>query len=437
MQNDTLARRHAERRYDIQVQRDLTRNFMAHLGHGMLGQTGFRLIMAPTFLPAYIMLLSGSQFVVGLALSLQAMGMMLTPLVGASLIEYRKRVLPVGLLTGGAMRGSILLIALSGFFLEGHWTLIAIMVSLALLGMFQGMQGVIFNFLMSKVIPVQKRGRLSGIRNFLAGITSAAVAWIGGTYLIGDVPTAQGYSWTFLLAFVLTSMGLLILLAVREPEPPTVRDKQSLWDRMGDLPQMFKEDPAFTRYFLARSLATMGRMAMPFYFLYAGGSIGITGQTLGTVTFAFTISGTISNLVWGTIADKTGFRFTFLISIAVWVLSTLLLMFAAGMLVTIVVFIGIGAAVQGFQSSSQNLTLEFGDRDDLPLRIAVANTASELAGTIGPLFGGLLAAWLGYPAVFTASIAFLIIGGLVVGWYVPEPRYQRSAPATGYHRRAL
>jgi len=193
--NSPLAEKHAERRYQLQVQRDLTRNFMVHLGHGMLGQTGFRLLMAPTFLPAYILMLSGgSQLIVGLALSIQALGMMLTPMVGANLIEHRKRVLPIGFLTGGAMRMMVLLIALSGFFLEGEATLIAVVACLLFFGLFQGMQGVIFNFLMSKVIPVSKRGRLTGLRNFLAGITSAAVAWVGGHYLLGENPTADGYS---------------------------------------------------------------------------------------------------------------------------------------------------------------------------------------------------------------------------------------------------
>ncbi|MEX0943349.1 MAG: MFS transporter [Pseudomonadales bacterium] len=427
-----MAARHAERRYSIQVQRDLTRNFIAHLAHGMLGQTGFRLLNAPTFLPAYVMMLSGgSEFAVGLALSVQALGMMLTPMVGATLIEHRKRVLPVGFLTGGAMRAMVLLIALSGFFLEGLYTLGAIMVCLLFLGLFQGMQGVIFNFLMSKVIPVSKRGRLTGLRNFLAGITSAAVAWLGGHYLLGDEPTAVGYSWTFLLAFVLTTIGLLMLLAVREPEPPTVPKKQGLLQRLGDVPQLLRDDPAFTRYFLARSLATMGRMAMPFYILYAGQSLGLTGQLLGLVTFAFTMAGTFSNLVWGSIADRTGFRRTFLLAIALWVMSTLLLVFSSGLVLTVMVFVGIGAAVQGFQNSSQNLTLEFGGRDDLPVRIAIANTASEIAGTIGPLLGGLLAAWLGYLPVFVASITFLVIGGTVVRIYVPEPRKRRTAAIRG------
>lgn len=423
MEPDSPALRRAERRYQIEIQRNLSWNFSAQLVHGMLGQTGFRLINAPTFLPAYLMMLSGgSEFIVGLALSLQAFGMVLTPMVGANLIEHRKRVLPLGFFVGGLMRTTILMIALSGLFLAGQSTLIALLVCLTLLGLFQGMQGVIFNFLMSKVIPVSKRGRLTGLRNFLAGITSAVVAWLGGTYLIGDDPTAAGYSWTFLLAFVLTTVGLLSLLAMREPEPPTVKQKQSLKKRFGDVPQLLRDDPAFTRYFLARSLATMGRMSMPFYILYAGQSIGLTGATLGIVTFAFTISGTFSNLVWGALSDRRGFRDTFLFSIALWVASTLLLMSSDGYLITVLVFVGVGAAVQGFQNASMNLTLEFGDREDLPVRIALANMASEVAGTIGPLLGGLLAALWNYEAVFITSVVFLTIGGIVVRIYVPEPR---------------
>ncbi len=422
-------RRRAERVFHVQVQRNLTRNYLAHLGHGMLGQTGFRLINAPTFLPAYIMLLSGgSELAVGLALSLQALGMTLTPLLGANLIEHRRRVLPVGMLTGGAMRLMVLGMALSGLLLAPPIALISLMVFMALLGLFQGMQGVIFNFLMSKVIPVSKRGRLTGLRNFLAGITSAGVAWLGGKYLIGDLPTAAGYSHTFLFAFVLTSFGLLLLLFMREPETPAVKPDISLRERLRQLPAMMKGDPAFSRYVMARALATMGRMAVPFYILHASQDVGLSGATLGIMTFAFMLSGTVSNLVWGALADWRGFRLAFLSAIGLWILASLLLIYSSGMTATILVFIGIGAAVQGFQNASMNLTLEFGQRADLPVRIAVANTVSEVAGTLGPLLGGALATAFGYPVVFATSMAFLIVGGAVVNYYVPEPRHDRSNP---------
>ena len=326
MSKPDVAARHAERRYEIFVQRNLTRNFTAHLLHGMLGQTGFRFINAPTFIPAYLLMLSGgSDLVVGAALALQGLGQMLTPLIGANLISHRSRVLPIGFVTGTLMRSCVLLMGLAGFFLGNDALLITMMVLLMLFGLLEGMQGVIFNYLMSKVIPVKKRGRLTGFRNFLAGTTAAAVAYIGGAYLIGAEASITGYSWTFLLAFVLTAIGLLMLLGVREPEPPEVKVQLSLFEQLREVPQLLSAEKTFRRFIVARTIATTGRMAMPFYILYAGQTIGLSGTTLGMVTFAFTMSGTVSNLLWGFIADRRGFRLVLLITGFLWIVATMLL----------------------------------------------------------------------------------------------------------------
>lgn len=421
----------SEQKYQQNINRYLARNFSAQLAHGLLGQTGFRLLNAPTFLPAYILLLSGgSDIAVGITLALQSLGMAITPLLGAHLIEHRTRVLPPGFLIGGGMRLCILVIALAGWLLPAHSALLVIQVFLLFMGMFAGMQGVVFNVLMSKVIPVRKRGRLTGYRNFLAGLTSAGVAGYGGVYLIGNQPNAEGYSMVFGLAFMLTSIGLAMLLLVKEPEPPTIRDKQALLSRLAQLPALMRDDPAFTRYFIARAVTTAGRMAMPFYILYVGTSLELSGQTLAMVTVTFTLSATISNLAWGFIADRKGFRFTFLLSVILWIMATLGLLFShllgQGVLPILVVFAAIGAATQGFLNSSQNLTLEFGHRDDLPMRIGIANSCSELAGALGPLLGGILATMFNYQTVFWVSIVFLAIGASVVIRSVPEPRFANT-----------
>ncbi|MGA1372381.1 MAG: MFS transporter [Pseudomonadales bacterium] len=414
--------RRAERRYQLEIRRNLKRNFFIHLVHGMLGQTGFRLVNAPTFLPAYILLLSGSDIAVGIALALQALGMTLTPLIGANLIEHRPRVLPAGLSTGGAMRISILGMGLSGLLLDPPWALWAMFLWLTVFGLSQGIQGVIFNVLLSKVIPPNKRGRLTGLRNFTAGVVSAGVALAGGHYFLGAEPNAAGYSYTFLLSFALTMLGLFALSFTVEPIPPTLRPQRSLLIGLRGIPSLLRDDPLFTRYFIARALATFGRMALPFYILHAGQSMALTGSALGLITMAFTLAATFSNLLWGSMGDRYGFRSVYLASLALWVASTLLLLVTSGLVASVAVFIGIGAASQGFQNASQNLTLEFGNRHDLPMRIAIANTAAELAGTLGPIAGGLLAHHFGYPAMFLVSVVFLAAGGLMVALRVPEPR---------------
>ena len=151
--------------------------------------------------------------------------------------------------------------------------------------------------------------------------------------------------------------------------------------------------------------------------------IAQSGQLLFLVTVAFTLAGTVSNLLWGTLADRWGFRLVFLLSIAVWVAGTTLLLISSGLVLTSLVFVAIGAAVQGFQHSAMNMTLEFGHRDDLPVRIAIANSTSELAGALGPLLGGVIAAAYGYMALFSTSVAFLLAGGVMVALFVPEPRH--------------
>ena len=396
----------AEAAYQTRVRADLRRNYLAPLCHGLLGQTGFRLLNAPTFIPAYVYILTGTEIAVGIARSLQAFGMFLSPILGATAIEHRKRVLPFGLVIGASMRFAVLGIALACFFLSDEWAIRAICVLLACFGFLMGMQGVIFSFLMSKVIPVERRGVLLGLRNFLAGLTASGVAYLGGKYLVEPNVWGNGYATTFLLAFVLTSLGLAMLLFVKEPEPPRLRVATSVRDRLSDLPALLRSDPGYTRYFLARALATMGRMAVPFYFIYAGKVIGITGSSLAILTPCFLLSNSGTNLVWGWIADRTGFRVVFLTALTVWVLSAVMLMASTTMFGFAAAFVGLGAGIGGFMMSAQNIVLEFGTREDLPLRIAVANSASELVGAFGPIIGAGISILWSYEALFCVAIVF-------------------------------
>jgi MFS family permease len=419
-----------------QVRRDLPRNFGAHVLHGLLGQTGFRLVNAPTFLPAYILMLSGSEFVVGLCRSIQYLGMFLSPMLGASLIEHRQRVLPVGFAVGIAMRLQVLGIALAGFFLEPPEAVICICIFLFFFGFTMGMQGVIFNFLMSKVIPVDRRGFLVGLRTSLAGVTAAGVAYLGGRYLVAPNVFGNGYAVIFLVAFVLTSIGLAMLLMVREPMPPAVRPSVSLATRLRDLPDLLRADRSFTYYVLGRALATMGRMAIPFYILYVGDVIGVatesghgmpTGTTLGVLSTAFIIGNSVTNFVWGLIADRTGFRLVFLVAIAVWIAGALGIMAATTLTGFTLGFLAVGIGMGGFQMAAQNMALEFGTRADLPVRIALGNTAQEFIGFLGPLIGGVIAVVWSKQSLFAVSIAFQLIAIAMVLVFVDEPRHRLTA----------
>jgi MFS family permease len=289
-----------------------------------------------------------------------------------------------------------------------------------------GMQGVIFNYLMSKVIPVKRRGRLLGLRNALAGITAAIVAYLGGEFLVGENFLGNGYAATFLLAFALTSLGLGMLLLVREPQPPEVRLPSQLRQRLRELPALFREDRAYTYYTLCRALATMGRMATPFYIVYARDTIGLTGTNIGILSTAFVAANSVSNLAWGAMADRSGFRGVFVVTLVLWIVSVLGMMASSSIAGFVLAFIGIGAGMGGFQMAAQNMVLEYGSRKDLPIRIAVANSAQEAVGAIGPLLGGLLAVFFGLDFLFGLAIAFQVAAIALVLSRVDEPRHRKT-----------
>ncbi|MBC2776800.1 MFS transporter [Parasphingopyxis marina] len=408
--------------YDQFVRDNLRHNYIAHFTHGMLGMTGFRILMAPTFLPAYLFALTGSNALVGLGQSLLQAGATISPMISASNIEHRRRVLPVALRTGMAMRFQILGLALAGFFLTGSPLLIATFVFIFLLGFFQGQQRVIFQMLLSKVIPIDVRGRLQAYRNVAGAGLAALISYLAGVWFIGHNVLGNGYATTFLLSFVLTTVGLLILYRfMREPEPPTVRERMSIRERLRDLPELLA-DRDYRWFLVAQSFGVAARISTPFCILYAADKIEVSGAMLGLLTVGFLGADTLSNLVWGYLGDSRGYRLTFILAMIVWLAALLLLIAANGPIPIFLAFFGIGASMSGYMMSATTMILEFGKRDDLPMRLALSTTAETSMAAIGPLLGGVIAAYYGYVPLFWISIGLLCVTLAILLFRVREPR---------------
>jgi MFS family permease len=369
---------------------------------------------------------------VGVALAAQFMGMALSSIPGAKMIEHRSLVMRVIYAVGWGMRAQVLGLALSAYFLSGSIALVAAFIFLALFGFFGGMQGVAFSLLMSKVIPVQQRGRLTGMRNFLGGLAASGVAYLGGTYLVGTNFLGSGYGSTFMVAFILTSIGISALSFIREPKSLVTRKSSSLLQRLADVPAILKEDVHYRRFLFARALAALGTAAVPFYVLYVGKFVELSGGTLGYLSLAFLLAQTISNLMWGRIADKHGYRLVFILSVGMWSVSMFGLLMVSTLPLFLLAFCGLGAGFGGYQVASQNFVLEFGrGGHDLPMLIALSDTASHLMMALGPILGGLIASRFDYASLFWIAFLFKVISVLLIlGVQEPRQRKQCSDAAT-------
>jgi MFS family permease len=287
---------------------------------------------------------------------------------------------------------------------------------------------VVFGILMAKVVPISRRGRLQAWRNATGGLIAAVLAYFAGRWFIGPDLFGNGYGVTFIFAFILTSLGLTALnLLIKEPEPPTTRPKARLRERLSDFPKLIAADRGYMYFLIVQMLATASRLAVPFYIIYVGSTIELTGGTLGLLSLAYLGADTLSNRVWGYLGDKTGFRLILLLSLIAWVASTVLLMSVHELPMIFVAFFGLGAAQSGYMMGAQTMILEFGTRDDMPMRIAFSATAEGIMASLGPLAGGIMATVLGYEAVFGVSIGFLVAALVLLILFVKEPRTARMA----------
>ncbi|MCP4751750.1 MAG: MFS transporter [Proteobacteria bacterium] len=412
--------------FEDHVKRNLRRNYAVNLLYGLFGTTGFRLFFAPTFVPKYIKTLSGSNIVVGLLQAVGSLMHIITLIFAVRIAEtdrLRNRVVVIGL----SMRVQILLMALAGFFLGNRLNLIMFFIFYALFNLLIGIQNVVYNMIMSKIIPIDIRGTFVGIRDFLGGFTAWLVAR-QASVMIADIPFPQSYAWIFLTAFVLTTTGLCFFAASREPAAPSAyAPTPPILKLFGEMKTMLRLDPSFRNFVIVRALSSASMIGMPYYILYATDSLNLHFSDVADITTYLFITETLFTLVWGRLADRFGFRAVFLLGLLFMTSAIALLIFVAPTLILIrLVFALVGAGMGGFMIGSNNMVLEFGTMEDRPRRIVVAAIAGDIMRGVAPLFGGFVADTCGYLQVFWLGLALLLISVAVLYRLVEEPRHSAS-----------
>lgn len=418
----------AQENFDEHVRRNFRWNFTVNMLYGLFGTTGWQLIMAPIFVPLYMKELGGSNTMVGLLLFCGGMSRFLTPLLTAPLVEHYPFMKNKSVFVGSLMRSQLLCMALGGFYFSRSMNIRSFFVFFSLFNLFMGMQHVVYQTVMSKVIPVERRGRFMGLRNFLGGLSAAGVAFIAGSF-IENLPFPDSYAATYLLAFCLTCVGLVFFAFSREPATPSVPKKTPVFERLRSIPSLVRADANFGKYLICCAVGSLALMSNSFFIIYVYEELSITGGGLGFIASIFFMARTSANIVFGPIADRKGFRLVFILSASIWVSGMIaLLVLPMSYALAIFFFVAFGAGVSGFRMSMNNMVFEFGTTAERPMRIAVVSSVSELANGIGPLVAGLLADSVSYKPIFIISIVCAVSALIMMFTLVTEPRFTSGQP---------
>jgi MFS family permease len=240
--------------------------------------------------------------------------------------------------------------------------------------------------------------------------------------ILDSRPYPENFAILFVLGFGFTAISWVGLALNREPESPIVKQPIKLSHYFKQLPDLLRRQHNYRRYLTSYSISKLGAMAVGFFLVYANTQFGLSGGQVGLLTGVLIGSEAVMNLIWGWIGDRRGHKLVLTGSAFALALASLTAWLAVTPAAFVAAFILLGAAIAGDQVSRFNIVLEFAAPEDQPTYIGLTNSLLAPVTTLAPLIGGWLATWAGYPGLFGTAMIIAGLGGLLLAFWVQEPR---------------
>jgi predicted MFS family arabinose efflux permease len=293
---------------------------------------------------------------------------------------------------------------------------------------FDGVSAVAWFDIISKMLPLNIRGRVLGWTQ-----AAAFVLQFGASFLVTWALSAAGpaFPGNYALLVFLAALGLIIsttsLLFYGEPPGDVSNNVSGQLSISAHARHILKNDRAFRQSSIVRVLSGGIALAIPFYSVHAITQLSLPENLLGVFLAAQTIGGVVSALITGAISERRGsrivIRITLLLAMVPPALGVLLNLIGPGggailVVGNILIFAAIGATDGSFLLGFLQYIMEIAPDVERTAYTGLANTIGG-ATVIASLIGGVLLQATSYPVLFVAAAAGPAIG-LLVAWGLPK-----------------
>lgn len=410
--------------YEAAIQKNQGWNFWVNVMDLTFYNLALSFIYSSTVLSLYASHLTRSTVLIGLIPAIQSVGYFLPQLLSAQHSEQLWRQKPFIQKVSVMERLPYLFVALNCLLWPSAPPAISFAIlamSLALATLTGGFIGPAWNHMLSKVIPLERRGFFFGLSSATGGMLGVAGAALSRHVLASNAfPTSFGIC--FLLCFAAQVMSWVGLSLNREPpRQPQVAalPAREYWRR---LPDVLRRDPNFCRYLVARSLIVLGGMAGALYIVYGKRAFAVDDAFAADLTMAALITQTATTPLLGMLADRRGNKLLSEVSALLGAGALVLVLLAPDSLWLYPVFMLMNGALSTTFVAGQGITMEFGGPGNLPTYVALANTLLALPMLVAPILGGWLADTIGFGNLFIVALLFSLAGWMAMRWAVRDPR---------------
>ena len=415
-----------------EVERNYPFNFIVNALDGAIYWFGFSFITPTIILPLYLSHFTSNPLIIGLIPFLNTAGFLLPQMFVANFVERAplKKWFPVNL-GFFTERVPVFFFAPIAYFLAVGHPLQALLLFLFFYAWYSFGAGVIivgWQDLISKIIPVDRRGRFFGITNFIGNATGILGA-LSVAFVLEKFAFPLGYVFSFAAAAVLIFLSWYCLSLAREPAVASQKPAVSQLEYLRSLPEVVRRDPNFLKYILAQIVFSLSGMATGFLMVYSAKTWNLPDAQAGGFVIAMQVGQTVSNLFFGFLADRKGHKLSLEIAFFLSIVSLALAVVAPGPLWFYPIFFLRGAIAAGTFISGVSIVLEFTGPQNRATYIGLANTIPGVAGSIAPLLGGLLAGAISYQWMFILSLVIGSLAFLVLRFAVKDPRHTANSLA--------
>lgn len=399
-------------------------NFFLNVFDGSIYSFAMSFVSLQTVLPVFVKKLSGSDIAVGLIPVIWSVGFNFPQVFVSNHVRklgYKK---PWMLKTALLQRIPWLLLAFLSYFLienvDSEAALIIIFAGLAIAAFGGSINLPGWFDLISKITPVQLRGRLFAYRSVLG----AALGIFGGwavSVILNTVSYPENFSLLFLLAFLVTMISYAFLVFLKEDHPNHPQKIFTYGEFVKKLGSIVKEERNFRNFIVADSLMMLALMSNAFLAVNAVEKFSLSDAYAGYFTIVMMLSMTFGSLYFGYLADKKGHKLNLVWASAFTLIACMAALIAPTVEIYFICFASSALTLTLSMVSRLTIIAEICGEDDRPTYISLTNLITA-PFVLSGLLGGWIASAFGYDAVFIIAGVFAAAAFVWLSLKVSEPR---------------
>ena len=407
------------------TKKDYTFNFIVGSLDYAFFSLGTAIASITTLLPLFARNLGATNVEIGLIPALFYLGLSIPSLFNGLYSSRIERKLTFILRYTLMERLPYLGIALIAFYLVGinsHFSLTLFFLLLAISFCAMGIITPVWMEMVGKVIDPARKGAYFAVGNGVGALMGVWGSRVAEKFIV-QYPFARNFGYCFLLTVSAMLVSYFFLALTREEKEELVEIPSHYFR---SLINIFKKDPNFRGFSLARIFLAMGVMGGSFYTVHALENLQVSNAMIARYNAVFLASQALSNFIWGPLGDRSGHKFVLLLGGISLLASNLVAITVISSNAFFLAYALFGIYWSAIWVGGVAILLDFGNKELKSIYIGMGYFISTFPSFFTPIIGGKIADFFGYRKVFWVSLAINLIAFLLL-LGVKEPRYFKES----------